>query len=134
MEKYKFINNSGDFILNSPEKYSVLYSYLTGSASWYMMTVICEMFGVKGKNGALKLEPKLLASQFDADGNASIEVDFFDRKIKVCYQNQNRLEPNEYSVKEVKINGDKISINNSCGIDRNMIPTNSECVITVELA
>ncbi|MBE6727476.1 MAG: cellobiose phosphorylase [Ruminococcaceae bacterium] len=111
-----------------------LYSYLTGSASWYMMTVICEMFGVKGKNGALVLEPKLLPEQFDADGTASIEVDFFDRKIKVCYQNQNRLEPNKYSVKEVKINGDKISINNSCGIDRNMIPTNGECVITVELA
>lgn len=111
-----------------------LYSYLTGSASWFMMTVICEMFGVKGKNGNLILEPKLLASQFDADSNASIDVDFFDRKIRVCYQNKNRLEPNDYSVKDVKINGNTVSYNSDCGIDKNMIPVSGDCVITVELA
>ena len=43
-----------------------LYPYLTGSASWYLLTLITEVFGVKGTLGDLTLAPKLLAAQFDA--------------------------------------------------------------------
>lgn len=42
-----------------------MYHYLTGAASWYMMTMITEVFGIRGQNGNLILYPKLLAEQFD---------------------------------------------------------------------
>ena len=41
-----------------------MYSYLTGSASWYVLTLLTEAFGVKGKDGDLFIEPKLSAEQF----------------------------------------------------------------------
>jgi len=41
-----------------------MYSYLTGSASWYVLTLLTETFGVKGKDGDLFIEPKFSAAQF----------------------------------------------------------------------
>ena len=37
-----------------------MYPYLTGSASWYLLTLVTEVFGVKGELGDLALEPKLV--------------------------------------------------------------------------
>lgn len=42
-----------------------LYAYLTGAASWYMLTMITEVFGVKGDLGDLVIAPSLLPEQFD---------------------------------------------------------------------
>ena len=39
-----------------------MYPWLTGSASWYLLTLVTEAFGVKGQLGDLLLQPKLLAS------------------------------------------------------------------------
>ncbi|MDI9488338.1 MAG: cellobiose phosphorylase, partial [Bacillota bacterium] len=58
-----------------------LYNYLTGSASWYMLTVLTEMFGVKGDLGDLVIEPKLMACQFDKEGYAKISFYFARRKL-----------------------------------------------------
>ena len=43
-----------------------MYHYLTGAASWLMLTVLSEIFGVKGAYGDLMIAPKLVAEQFDA--------------------------------------------------------------------
>ena len=51
-----------------------MYHYLTGAASWYMMTMITEVFGVRGETGDLVIRPKLLKSQFDENGTASIRL------------------------------------------------------------
>lgn len=83
-----------------------LYNYLTGSASWFMMTVICEVFGIKGKAGLLTFEPKLLENQFDKNGIAAISAEFYGRKLDIEYVNKNRLDFGEYSVSEIRI-GDK---------------------------
>ena len=42
-----------------------MYHYLTGAASWYMLTVITEMFGVRGQIGDMILDPKLLKEQLE---------------------------------------------------------------------
>ena len=47
-----------------------MYPWLTGSASWYLLTLLTEVFGVKGDLGDLILEPKLVAAQFDSQGDA----------------------------------------------------------------
>lgn len=83
-----------------------MYHYLTGTASWLMLTVITEMFGVKGRLGELCFEPKLVKEQFDEEGAASIELVFADRKLRVTYHNPNHKEAGEYRVGEVKLNNE----------------------------
>ena len=68
-----------------------MYHYLTGAASWYLMTVLVEMYGIKGCYGDLYFEPKLQMSQFDDAGTAIAELTFAGRKLKVRY----RLETKE---------------------------------------
>ena len=85
-----------------------LYSYLTGAASWYMLTVLTEMFGMKGKLGDLLLEPKLMAEQFDEEGRAAITSYFAGRTIRLIYENLSHLEIGDYEVEDVLINGEKV--------------------------
>lgn len=63
-----------------------MYHYLTGAASWYLMTVLTEMYGIKGFYGDLCFEPKLQMCQFDDEGKASATLTFAGRKLKVQYQ------------------------------------------------
>ena len=82
-----------------------MYHYLTGAASWLLLTVLNEMYGIKGELGALKLAPKLLAEQF-SKGMASATCMFRGANITVTYQNPFGLEAGEYTVKEIYIDGD----------------------------
>ena len=82
-----------------------MYHYLTGAASWLLLTVLNEMYGIKGELGALKLAPKLLAEQF-ANGMASATCMFRGANITVTYQNPFGLDAGEYTVKEIYIDGD----------------------------
>lgn len=66
-----------------------MYHYLTGAASWYLMTVLTEMYGIKGRYGDLCFEPKLLKNQFDAEGKASAVLTFAGRRLVVTYQFEN---------------------------------------------
>jgi len=63
-----------------------VYHYLTGAASWLMLTVLTEIFGIKGSYGDMVFEPKLLPSQFDSDGCASVSFEFNGRPLKVVYR------------------------------------------------
>lgn len=82
-----------------------MYHYLTGAASWLLLTVLNEMYGIKGQLGALKLQPKLLATQF-TNGMASATCMFRGVNITVTYQNPFGLEAGKYVVKEIYIDGD----------------------------
>ncbi len=83
-----------------------MYHYLTGAASWLLLTVLNEMYGVKGSLGALKFEPKLLACQF-AEGKASASCMFRGVNIHVTYVNEANLEAGNYRVKEIYVDGKK---------------------------
>ncbi len=85
-----------------------LYNYLTGSASWYMLTVLTEMFGVKGDLGDLTLEPKLVAEQFDEDGNAAIISYFAGKMLHVVYENHQKKEIGDYEVEEIYLEGHRM--------------------------
>ena len=58
-----------------------MYQYLTGAASWFMLTMITEVFGVRGEAGDLILYPKLLACQFDENAAASITIPFAGKNL-----------------------------------------------------
>ena len=63
------------------------YPYLTGAASWYMMTMVTQIFGFRGEWGDLVLEPKILLRQFDESGNYSAQFPFRGQTYAVVYQN-----------------------------------------------
>lgn len=75
-----------------------LYHYLTGAASWYMLTVITQMFGVRGEAGNLVIEPKLLKEQFDKNHLASLELKFAGHSIKVEISNPAEKEYGTYII------------------------------------
>lgn len=82
-----------------------MYHYLTGSASWFMLTVITQMYGVRGSLGNLVLEPKLLAKQFDENGEAALELLFGGKKWKIMYVNPTGKSYGEYQVNKVLLDG-----------------------------
>ena len=67
-----------------------MYQFLTGSASWYAMTLLTEAFGVRGEGGDLVLSPKLLPSQFDSAGVARVSTRFAGAAVQVTYRNPDR--------------------------------------------
>ena len=70
-----------------PEYFSTdgrgVYHYLTGAASWFMLTMITQAFGVRGEAGDLLLAPQLTAEQFDETGTAELRLTFAGRPLTV---------------------------------------------------
>lgn len=85
-----------------------MYHYLTGSASWYFMTLLTESFGVKGHFGDLLLEPKLTAHQFEDAKAISVTAPFADRRLEIVYKNPHRLCYGQYRISGATLNGEKI--------------------------
>lgn len=90
------------------EKGRGMYNYLTGSASWLILTLLTESFGVKGELGNLVIEPKLLKDQFNENLKAEVATVFADRKIKVIYHNPKALEYSLYNVLSLQIDGEQV--------------------------
>ena len=82
-----------------------MYSYLTGSASWFILTLLTEAFGVKGEGGSLLIEPKLSAGQFKKSANISINRIFAERNLCVTFSNPRKLDYAKYKIKKVVLNG-----------------------------
>ncbi|MFW5801646.1 MAG: GH36-type glycosyl hydrolase domain-containing protein [Spirochaeta sp.] len=81
-----------------------LYPYLTGSASWYLLTVVTRMFGVRGHSGDLLLDPQLTAGQWGSRTSVSIATFFRNQQITVEYINSGKLDAGEYRVGRVFVN------------------------------
>ncbi len=88
-----------------------MYHYLTGAASWYMMTMITEVFGVRGEAGDLILHPKLLACQFDGKGIASITVPFAGKRFTVIYRNPEGKDFGSYIIGAALCDGKELKVN-----------------------
>lgn len=89
-----------------------MYPYLTGSASWYLLTMLTEVYGVRGELGDLLLAPKLLVCQFDTEGCASVHTLFAGKKLQVTYQNPHGLEYGQYKIGRVVLNGQPFEVEN----------------------
>lgn len=75
-----------------------MYHYLTGAASWFMLTMITEVFGVRGEAGDLVLDPKLTAEQFDQTGTAELRLVFAGRPLTVRYRNAGHKDYGAYTL------------------------------------
>jgi cellobiose phosphorylase len=117
-----------------------MYSYLTGSASWLFLTVLTEMYGVKGDLGNLCLEPNLTLEQFDSEGQATVSTSFANRDITVTYTNPKKLHYTDYKLESVMINtlqvDPEVAENKKIILSREMIqsyPTSDKLDIIVQL-
>jgi cellobiose phosphorylase len=88
-----------------------MYSYLTGSASWFILTLLTQAFGIRGEYGDLIIEPKLTAEQFKAQNTISITTRFADKLIEVQFVNPNNKNFGNYSINKVGFNGKIIAEN-----------------------
>ena len=85
-----------------------MYHYLTGSASWLLLTIVTQVYGIRGELGNLVLAPKLLTEHFDRNGKAKIKTIFAERDISVIYENNNNLDYKDYNIKKIKLNNKEI--------------------------
>jgi cellobiose phosphorylase len=86
-----------------------MYPYLTGAASWYMLTLVTQMFGVRGINGDLLINPALNTTWFDKNGRASIQLPYCGRSLRIVVHNPSQLKPGDFTVHSVKHNGKELS-------------------------
>ncbi len=97
------------------------YHYLTGSASWYMFTMLQQVFGIRGLYGDILLSPALVKEQFNNHGEAVCTASFAGKRIKIIYRNSEKLNFNQYQIKKILINNKKIKyiqMNNGINIKR----------------
>lgn len=85
-----------------------MYPYLTGAASWAVLLVLTKMFGVASVNGKLRLEPALLASQFDAEGKASVTAYRKGKPFTLTYFNPGKLDEGSYKIVSITAGGKKL--------------------------
>lgn len=87
-----------------------MYPYLTGAASWAVLLVLTKMFGVSSANGKIKLEPALLASQFDSEGRASVVAYQKGKTFTLTYVNPGKLDAGSYRIVSVTASGRKLEL------------------------
>jgi len=88
-----------------------MYSYLTGSASWFVLTLLTQVFGVRGEYGDLRIEPKLTAEQFRDSSHISINCFFAKKRVEVRFINQNKKDFGKYQITKIHFNGKTIAQN-----------------------
>ena len=81
-----------------------MYPYLTGAASWYLLTLVTQMYGIRGVNGDLLISPALPISWFDEKGQAILQSFFANRSLRFVIHNPFRLEAGDFAVDRVTYN------------------------------
>ncbi|HCZ24192.1 MAG TPA: cellobiose phosphorylase [Acholeplasmataceae bacterium] len=95
---------SSHVLLGIPEYFNDrgfgMYPYLTGSASWMILLIRKEVFGITFDQGKLKLNPKLDQTDF-IDGRASITTYINGKLKKVTYHNPKGLSFGKYQIHSI---------------------------------
>ncbi|MCM8787423.1 MAG: cellobiose phosphorylase [Candidatus Omnitrophica bacterium] len=108
---------------NIPEYFNLrgegLYCYLTGSASWYIYTLVTEILGIKFVYGDILIQPKLVGNNF-FKRNIEFAFSFHNKKIIFSFiipSKKNKI----YSIKNILLQDNPIS-----AIDGNYIITKKQ--------
>lgn len=75
-----------------------------------MLTMITQVFGVRGEAGNLLMEPKLTAEQFDETGTASVQLTFAGKEFTVTYINSEHKEYGNYITGSATCNQEYLKI------------------------
>ena len=74
-----------------------------------MLTMITEVFGVKGQLGDMVIAPALMPEQYDQEGKASLKIEFAGRKFSIHIFNREKKEWNRVQIKEAFCDGTLLS-------------------------
>ncbi len=85
------------------------YHYLTGAATWLMLVLVTQMFGIRGEYGNLFIEPKLVKEQFKNGSKAVMNCNFRNKKLRVVYHNGQQKEYGAYTIIGVRLNNQEVS-------------------------
>lgn len=97
-----------------------LYLYLTGSASWYIYTLLEEVLGIKFEDGDICLEPKLTGENFFNQDTIETAFSLLDKTVKVEFIREKRERNKVYKIREV------------CLGEKRIIPSGSRYLIKKE--
>ncbi|MEZ0396336.1 MAG: cellobiose phosphorylase [Anaerolineales bacterium] len=86
------------------------YPYLTGSAAWYLFTLLTEAYGVRGRLGDLCLAPRLTLAQFGQATRLAVHTVFAGKRLEIEYRNPLRLEVGEYDIVALQLNGEQVPL------------------------
>jgi len=78
-----------------------MYHYLTGSASWYLLTMVVQVYGIQGDLGDIIINPKLTTADFDVNNEASIETLINNKLVTVKYVNADRKAYGTYKIHRI---------------------------------
>ena len=82
-----------------------------------MLTMVTEVFGVRGEFGDLIIQPKLMKVQFDENETASVKLNFANKEIEVVYVNPKRLDYGQYHITKAVCDGIiELKCIDNCGI------------------
>lgn len=88
-----------------------MYSYLTGSASWYILTLLTQVFGIRGNYGDLIIAPKLVAAQFSKSNKIKITAPFAGVTFSITFINTRKMEFGKYRIKKVVLDSRTLTEN-----------------------
>lgn len=99
-----------------------MYPYLTGSASWFVLTLVSELFGLKGKDGNLIIEPKLYTGQF-RNKVISIQRNFAGKRLEVNFSFSKKTSSTRLRILKATLNSIPLSLKEPYRIelDRNTV-------------
>ncbi|HPM43132.1 MAG TPA: cellobiose phosphorylase, partial [Candidatus Omnitrophota bacterium] len=115
-----------------------MYSYLTGSASWFVLTLLTEAFGLKGEDGDLLIDPKFSSEQFTNSNRISVNRRFAGRSLVVTFYNPKKKGYGRYKISRITMGGKILSErrNKTFKIERGVIesmPAEEMCEVGVFL-
>lgn len=98
-----------------------MYHYLTGAASWFVYTVLTQMYGARGQYGDLLFAPQLMKEQFNEEQKASIQFEFAGRKLSLTYFNPESLEAGDYEIGSLQLDGKEMVSESNNMISRSVL-------------
>jgi cellobiose phosphorylase len=90
-----------------------LSSYLTGSASWLLLGLVTQIFGVRGEQGHFVIQPKLVKEQFSKSKQLHLYCNFMEKPLKVTFSNPKSLDWGHYQIHQATFNDKPIPIKDS---------------------
>ena len=90
-----------------------MYSYLTGSASWFILTLLTQAFGARGEDGNLVIEPKLVLEQFGKGQTISMSRNFCGSKLQISIVNPGKLDYGRYKIVKASLNSKILPLDDS---------------------
>jgi len=105
VEKSKILPGIPEYI--DPEGRG-MYHFLTGSASWVILLMVEQIFGISAQFGVLALTPKLLKKHF-VDNQAHVHVLLNGNVVKCIYENPKGLEAGQYQIVRAQSDGVDLS-------------------------